>query len=111
MSNDHHYKGSSGDGMARIEDADNPDAWIEASYREGWVKRKLMVADTTPYEEMIEPFYLKCQSCHRHKSPQCWGAGSPHCPACEQQMEYNIPRAIAWIFDDEEPSPPPIDDI
>lgn len=97
------YAGTIDDGTCRIEDRENPDAWIEAEYREGWVGRKLMVEDKTAYEEMIEPFYLKCQSCHRHDSPQLWGAGSEYCPHCEQQIEFGLPRAFGWLFGDETP--------
>lgn len=83
----HRYVGFVDDGVCRVEDAENPNAWIEAEYRDGWVGRKLMVDDTTAYEEMIEPFYLKCRSCHRHDSPQMWTADSQYCPMCEIQIK------------------------
>lgn len=105
------YRGFVNDGGCRVEDAENPNAWIEVEYRDGWVGRKLMVDDTTAYEEMIKPFYLKCRSCHRHDSPQMWTADSQYCPMCEIQIQNNIPAAFGWFFGDDEPTPPKIDEI
>jgi len=86
------------EGGVRLQDSENDDAWIEADYREGWHKRKIM--GDGDYSEMVEPYYLKCRSCHRHRGPMLWGAGSPYCPDCEQRIEYMLPRAFAGIFGD-----------
>ncbi|WP_135306325.1 hypothetical protein [Haloarcula amylovorans] len=77
--------GSIEDGVVRLEADDNDDAWIEAEYREGWVRRKLLTDDSDAYQQMVEPYYFRCRCCRRYLSTQRWGKGLPYCPGCEQQ--------------------------
>lgn len=80
------------DGGLVIGDAENADAWIRASYRDGWWRRKLWGAGD--YAEMIHPYQLQCRLCRRFDDPMLWGAGSPYCPCCEQHMDY-LPHKAA----------------
>lgn len=92
--------GETDEGTCRIEGGSDGE-WIEATYRENWWIRKIIEDDTgEAYAEMVEPFYLKCRACHRHHGPMFWSAGSPTCPACEQKLDYNIPRAFEMLFDE-----------
>lgn len=75
------------DGGVRLEADGNSDAWIEADYREGWWRRKLLQNDKSAYEDMVEAFFLECQACHRYMSPQIWTEGSAFCPGCEMKFE------------------------
>ena len=85
-------------GAARLEDADNPDAWIEAEYRDGWVGRKLM-SDGDEYAEMTHPYYFRCRCCREYHETQRWGKGSQFCPHCEQRWEFGIGPMIGRIGD------------
>lgn len=88
-------------GRARIEDPDNADAWIEATYRDGWVGRKLIGTDRGEYEQMVHPFYERCTFCRRWDDPQMWGWGSDHCPRCDRWHTYVLPRLMEWLVDGE----------
>lgn len=88
-------------GHLRLEDSENSDAWIEATYRDGWVGRKLLNADDDAYAEMVHPYLYQCIMCREWMDTQLWGLESPHCPHCEQFMEFEFPRLMAWLFDGE----------
>lgn len=85
-------------GRCRIEDEENPDAWIEAEYRDGWVERKLVGTESEEYHDMIHPFYQRCAFCREWDDPQLWGRGSPYCPLCEQWHEFTLPHWMAELF-------------
>lgn len=86
-------------GGVRLESRENPDAWIEADYRDGWTKRKLM--GDADYDGMTHPYYYRCAFCREYGDVQMWGANSPYCPLCEQWHAFVLPQLMAWIVDDE----------
>ena len=94
-------RGSCDDGVVRLEDSENPDAWIEAEYRDGWVGRKLLTEDKTSYKEMIHPYQFQCAFCREFHPTELWGADQPYCPHCEQWHEFALPDVMAWLVDGE----------
>lgn len=76
------------DGVARLQDPNNANAWIEAEYREDWWKRKVMGRDAEEYRQMVHPFYQRCTFCREWYNTQRWGVDSPHCPMCEQWWDF-----------------------
>jgi hypothetical protein len=92
------------DGTCRIEDDENPDAWIEAEHRDGWVGRVLFNEDGgEAYQEMIHPYRQQCAHCRRWLTCERWHADSPYCPRCKAWYDYSLPKIIAWMFDGDDP--------
>lgn len=78
--------GTGGD-LVELRSSENPDAWITAEYRDGWVKRKLLSDDADEYADMVHPYYYRCRCCREYHSTERWGADSRFCPWCEQRWQ------------------------
>jgi len=76
---------------ARIEDPDNPDAWIEAEFPDGWGASELMQDDDgEAYAALVEPYKMQCPACREFFSPQFWGVEQTYCQACTYRLERGI---------------------
>lgn len=88
-------------GRSRIEDKQNPQAWIEAEYEDGWWQRKLMDEDPAVYQNMIHPYEMQCVFCREWWETQVWGYESSFCPRCEQIATMYFPEIIEWLVDED----------
>jgi len=75
--------GTAGEAV-ELRSTENPDAWITAEYRDGWVERKLM-NDDYDYGQLVHPYYYRCQCCREWRSTERWPKDSPYCEWCQQR--------------------------
>lgn len=94
--------GTCDDGVVKLQEDGNADAWITAEYPDGWWRRNLLTADDDEYEETTHPYLFQCAFCREFQTTTCWGADQPFCPRCEQWHEFVLPDLMAWIADGEE---------